>query len=149
VAAPQNLIQKFQELQDRIHTLMEEAVLGSRSAHGGGYQAQWSPAVDVFESKGEFVLTMEVPGIERDDVDLQLKEGVLYLRGRRIPCTEPSKQTYYRLERPSGSFERRFSLPEEIDPAKITAQLNDGVLTVTLPKRRRPLQPFKVEVKKA
>jgi HSP20 family protein len=146
MSSGQDLMRKFQELQDRIHALMEDAILASQVDHTHGLQGPWSPAVDAYESETEFVLTLELPGIAQDQVDLQIRHGVLFLRGQRNPCAELSKQVYYRLERPSGSFERRFSLPEDVDSEKVQAQLNDGVLTVTLPKRRR--QRFKVEVKK-
>jgi HSP20 family protein len=145
MATRQDLIRKFQEFQDRIHALMEDAVVGSGVGPG---HAPWSPAVDAYETEREFVLTVEVPGIERGQVELQIRDNLLSIRGHRNPCAELSKQVYYRLERPSGSFERTFALPQDVDPDKVCAQLSEGVLTVTLPKKARRLQPFKVQVKK-
>jgi HSP20 family protein len=147
VSSGQELIRRFQKLQDRIHALMEDPTVGSQVHHSHGFQGPWSPAVDAYETENEFVLAVEVPGMAQDQVDLQIRHGVLFLRGQRNPCTESSNQVYYRLERPSGNFERRFNLPEDVDPDKVRAQLNEGVLTVTLPKRQ-PRQRFKVEVKK-
>ena len=145
MATRQDLIRKFQEFQDRIHALVVDGVVGSQVAHG---QAPWSPAVDAYETDCEFVLTVEIPGVERDQVELQIKDHLLCIRGHRNPCAELSKQVYYRLERPSGSFERRFNLPQDIDPENVSAQLSEGILTVTLPRKQGRLQPLKVEVKR-
>jgi HSP20 family protein len=147
VSSRQDLIRKFQELQDRIHTLMEDAVIGSHS-HGRVFDDTWSPLVDAYETGEEFVLAVEIPGVEQNQIDLQITNHVLSIRGQRNPCSELSKQVFYRLERPSGSFERQFTLPEDVDTNAVQAKLNAGVLTVTLPKTRRR-RPFKVEVKRA
>jgi HSP20 family protein len=147
VSNRQELIRKFQELQDRIHTLMEDAVAGPQSP-GAGLPTHWSPSVDVFETDEEFVLTAELPGVERRQIDLQVKDQTLLLKGQRNPGAEVSQQAYHRLERPSGVFERRFSLPGDIDAEKIRANLNEGVLTVTLPKKQRRTQIRRVEVNK-
>jgi len=147
VSSRQELIKKFQELQDRIHTLMEDAAVGPQ-APGPGLHTHWSPSVDVFETAEEFVLTAEVPGVERKQIDLQVKDHTLFLKGQRNPGGEVSQQVYHRLERPSGVFERTFRLPEDIDADKIHANVNEGVLTVTLPKKQRRPQVRRVEVKK-
>jgi HSP20 family protein len=147
VSNRQELIRKFQELQDRIHTLMEDAVAGPQ-APGAGLPTHWSPSVDVFETDEEFVLTAELPGVERKQIDLQVKEHTLFLKGQRNPGGEVSQQVYHRLERPSGVFERRFNLPGDVDAENIRANLNEGVLTVTLPKMRRRPKVRRVEVKK-
>lgn len=144
----QELVRKFQELQDRIHTLMEDAVAGPHSS-AAGLPTHWSPSVDVFETDEEFVLTAELPGVERKQIDLQVKDQTLLLKGQRNAGGEVSHQVFHRLERPSGVFERRFSLPGDIDAEKIRANLNEGVLTVTLPKKQRRSQVRRVEVKKS
>jgi HSP20 family protein len=148
VSNRQELIKKFQELQDRIHTLMEDAVAGPHSA-ATGLPTHWSPSVDVFETDEEFVLTAELPGVERKQIDLQVKDQTLLLKGKRNSGAEVSQQVFHRLERPSGVFERRFSLPADIDAEKIHANLNEGVLTVTLPKKQRRSQVRRVEVKRS
>jgi len=148
VSNRQELVRKFQELQDRIHTLMEDAVAGPHSS-ASGLPTHWSPSVDVFETEEEFVLTAELPGVERKQIDLQVKDQTLLLKGQRNSGGEVSQQVFHRLERPSGVFERRFSLPGDIDAEKIRANLNEGVLTVTLPKKQRRSQVRRVEVKKS
>lgn len=143
----QELIRKFQELQDRIHTLMEDAVTGSQSP-GAGLPSHWSPSVDVFETEQEFVLSAELPGVERKQIDLQVKDQTLFLKGQRNAGGAVSQQVYHRLERPSGVFERRFSLPGDIDADQIHATLIQGVLTVTLPKKQQRPRVRRVEVRK-
>ena len=143
----QELIKKFQELHDRLHTLMEDAIVAAQPP-GAGLPTHWSPSVDVFETAEEFVLTAEVPGIEREQIDLQVKDQILLLKGQRNLGGEVSQQVYHRLERPSGVFERKFSLSEDIDGDKVRASLNQGVLTVTLPKKHRRAQVRRVEVKR-
>ena len=148
MTSKQDLVKKFLELQDRIHSLIDGSLVGTQDPHMAGLQSHWAPAVDVYETEEEFVVTAEVPGIDQNQVDLQVIGDVLYLKGRRDPTKEPLKQVYYRLERPSGSFERRFNLPEGVDQSKIRAKMHDGVLTVTLPKKREGRQSFRVEVTK-
>ena len=145
VSSRQDLVRKFQELQDRIRSLMEDPVM---AAPDQTFENQWSPPADAYETEDEFVLTIEVPGIEQEQIDLQIKDLVLSLKGQRNPCADLANQVYYRLERPSGTFERRFSVPDSIDTEKIRAKLHDGVLTVSLPKKQRR-KKFKVEVRKS
>lgn len=147
MSARHELIRKFQQLQDRIHALMEDAAAGSHP-HGPELPTHWAPAVDVYETDDAFVLAAEVPGVEQSEVDVQIRDSVLVLRGHHNPCSENPKPTYHRLERPTGSFERRFSLPQEVDADKVKASLSDGVLTLTLPKRQRLPRPRRVQVRR-
>jgi HSP20 family protein len=98
----------------------------------------WTPPVDLYETAGEFVLTAELPGLSRDHIEIHAEDGRITIRGERaadagrdIPCEQ-----YHRVERGHGRFSRAFSLPEPIDVDGITADLKDGVLTVTIPKLR-------------
>jgi HSP20 family protein len=92
----------------------------------------WTPAVDLYETSGEFVLIAELPGLARDEIELHIEEGRIVIRGERgsqVPCEQ-----YHRVERGHGPFSRAFSLPEAIEVDGVTADLKDGVLTVTIPK---------------
>jgi len=98
----------------------------------------WTPPVDLYETPNEFVLTAELPGLARDQIDIHAEDGRIVIRGARgvdpgrdIPCEQ-----YHRVERGHGRFSRAFSLPEPIAIDEITADLKDGVLTVTIPKSR-------------
>jgi len=98
----------------------------------------WTPPVDLYETPGEFVLTAELPGLSRDQIDIHAEDSRIVIRGARgsepardIPCEQ-----YHRIERGHGRFSRAFSLPEPIDVDHVTADLKDGVLTLTIPKLR-------------
>jgi HSP20 family protein len=95
----------------------------------------WSPAVDIFETETEFVLTAEVPGLDSDDIEIQVVERNLILRGERRWEREAHAEHFHRLESAYGRFERTFNLSEGIDIEGISADLSDGVLRVALPKR--------------
>ena len=98
----------------------------------------WTPPVDLFETADEFVLTAEGPGLSRDQIEIQAEDNRVLIRGERpidpgagsgVPCEQ-----YHRVERGHGRFSRAFSLPDAIDVDGITADLKDGLLTVTIPK---------------
>jgi HSP20 family protein len=97
----------------------------------------WSPPVDLHETEEEYVLTAEVPGLERDDIDIRMHDGRLTLTGVRPERVSPCEQ-FHRVERGRGSFSRTFQLPNPVDPDKIRADLRDGVLTVMCPKSEHP-----------
>lgn len=107
----------------------------------------WSPAVDIFETENELLLKADVPGIELKDVDIQIENGTLSLRGARQYENSSKDGGFHRVERGYGSFARYFTLPETVDPEKVKAEYKNGVLTVTLPKKEvaKPRQ-IKVQV---
>jgi len=107
----------------------------------------WSPAVDIFETENELLLKADVPGLEMKDVDIQIENGTLTLRGERKYEHVAKDGGFHRVERGYGLFSRYFSLPETVDPEKVRAEYKNGVLTVTLPKKEvaKPRQ-IKVEV---
>ena len=98
----------------------------------------WTPPVDLFETADEYVLTAELPGLARDQIEIHAEDSRIVIRGSRtsapdrdVPCEQ-----FHRVERGHGHFSRAFSLPEPIDVDAIGADLKDGILTVTLPKSR-------------
>ena len=93
----------------------------------------WTPPVDLYETPNSFVLTAELPGLTRDQVDLHAEESRIVIRGERASGVVPCDQ-YHRVERGHGPFSRAFLLPEPIDVDSVTADLSDGILTVTMPK---------------
>lgn len=107
----------------------------------------WAPAVDIFETENELVLKADLPGIELKDVDIQIENGTLSLRGERKFQNESKDGGFHRVERGYGSFARYFALPETVDPEKVKAEYKNGVLTVTLPKKEiaKPRQ-IKVDI---
>ncbi|HZJ31161.1 MAG TPA: Hsp20/alpha crystallin family protein [Vicinamibacterales bacterium] len=95
--------------------------------------AGWTPAVDIYETPDQYVLTAEVPGMSRDDLDIRIDEGRVTIAGTRRERT-PQCEQYHRVERGHGSFSRMFHLPIPVDGDRVTADLRNGVLTVTCPK---------------
>ena len=93
----------------------------------------WTPAVDLYETPDSYVVTAEVPGMSREDLDIQVHDGRVTIAGLRRERTLPCEQ-FHRVERGHGSFSRTFQLPLPVDPEHVTADLRDGVLTVTCPK---------------
>jgi HSP20 family protein len=92
----------------------------------------WTPPVDLYEHAGAFVLIAELPGLTRDAIEIHAEESRIVIRGERgghVPCEQ-----YHRVERGHGPFSRAFVLPEPVDVEGVTADLKDGLLTVTIPK---------------
>jgi len=92
----------------------------------------WTPPVDLYETADAFILTAELPGLSRDQIDVRVEDGRIVIRGERagtVPCEQ-----YHRVERGHGRFSRAFVLPEPIEMEAVNADLRDGILTVTIPK---------------
>jgi len=98
----------------------------------------WTPPVDLYETAADFVLTAELPGLSRDQIEIHAEDNRIVIRGARgtEPAREISCEQYHRIERGHGRFSRAFALPEPIDVDRVIADLKDGVLTVTIPKLR-------------
>jgi HSP20 family protein len=111
-----------------------------------GAVSDWMPAVDVHETKDAFVLRADLPGVDPKDIDITMENGVLTLRGRRESESTQEERGYRRVERISGEFFRRFTLPDVADAEAISAKTNHGVLTVRIGKRAE-VQPKRIEVK--
>src|SRR5262245_32586824 len=95
----------------------------------------WDPPIDVYETASKYVVTAEVPGLARDQIALAVQDSRLTIRGVRAGAgAESAARRYHQVERGHGSFERAFEFVDAVDEDGITADLRDGVLTVTLPK---------------
>jgi HSP20 family protein len=109
-----------------------------------------SPAVDVTESDKAYEITAELPGLDEKNIEVNVANGGLTIRGEKKEEKEEKQKDYYVSERRYGSFERYFSLPEGVDADKIQASFKNGVLKVTLPKTAEAQKPAKkIEVKAA
>jgi HSP20 family protein len=93
------------------------------------------PSLDISESRKAYTLKVEVPGVEKGDVTLQIEDDTLLIRGEKKQEKEESDENYHCVERSYGGFERMISLPEDVDPERIDAKFKHGVLKVTIPKR--------------
>ncbi len=121
-------------LQEEVNRLFSTNLTRAFDDEGIGRGA-WAPSVDIYENKDQIVLEAELPGMNQDDFDLAIENNVITLRGeRKFEKTEES-DNYHRVERSYGSFTRSFTLPQTVSPESATAEYNNGVLRVTLPKR--------------
>lgn len=99
----------------------------------------WAPPIDVYETDDRYVITAELPGLTREQVDVALENNRLTIRGSRPAAAgDGGTRRYHQVERGHGSFERAFEFVDAVDQQAISADLHDGVLTVTLPKRPAP-----------
>ena len=125
-------------LFNRLHRQLDQALNNKTSATAETLDApsvSWIPRVDIYEEAERFVVLADVPGVEPKDIEITAEKGVLTIRGaRRSEKKESDKNGYERVERTSGSFLRRFTLPETANTETIKAKQTNGVLEVSIPK---------------
>ncbi|HVR97680.1 MAG TPA: Hsp20/alpha crystallin family protein [Thermoanaerobaculia bacterium] len=127
-------LEELSRIQDRINNLFEQALLSSEyEDRDGGLPGTWAPAVDVLETEDAYLLFAELPGVRREDIQLQIQERRLELSGRRHSLGE--NRNFLRMERSYGPFRRTFDLTVPVDADHITASFQHGVLRVHVPKR--------------
>ena len=126
---------------DRFERLIERTF-------GRERQAPWMPAMDVYETDDELVVTVELPGMSADDVDVSVEDATLTVSGSREFSSQVQEESYHRIERRYGSFSRAVTLPPQVDTSKVDAHFADGVLTVEVPKVEKA-RPKKIQVKAA
>jgi HSP20 family protein len=106
----------------------------------GGTARRWVPAMDLVEDKDNLVLRADLPGLTEDDVNIEVKDGMLTISGERKTKEKKEEEGYYRVERAFGTFSRSLTLPDGIDPEQVNADFDNGVLEVRIPKpeERKP-----------
>lgn len=135
-------------LRERMNRLFEQTLDRSRGEREGMVAGTWAPAVDIYETPDSIVLQAELPGLSKDDIDIQVRDNVLTLKGERRSEKEVKEGNYLRVERAYGGFQRAFTLPAAVQADKIRAVFKDGVLDVSIPKveEAKPKQ-IKIDVK--
>jgi len=129
-------IREFAQLQDRFNRAFADAYGRPASDEGLMTGGAWVPPVDIFQNGDhELVLKAELPDMTRDDIDITVDNGTLTLRGEKKFSAEVKEEQFHRIERRYGTFSRSFSLPQTVDPGKVSAEYKHGVLTVRLPLR--------------
>ena len=118
------------------------------SGDGDAVVTDWVPAVDIIEEKERFVLRADVPGVDPADIEVSMDAGVLTIAGQRAREAYSEDAGLQRMERASGRFFRRFSLPDTADAEKVSAQCRNGILEVTIPKQAQ-VQARRIEVQAA
>jgi HSP20 family protein len=134
-------------LVNRLHRDLDKLMAGRMPAdpESSSAVADWIPAVDISEESERFVLTADVPGVDPKDIEVSMENGVLTLSGTREFTDRDETNGYRRVERVSGSFFRRFTLPETADAEGITAKSAHGVLEIVIPKQPK-VTPRRIDV---
>ena len=128
-------LKELLELQERMNRLFEASLSRERLDEPGLLIGEWMPLADVFETPEAFLLEIELPGLEKDDIDVHVEGDALTVRGeRRMSGGKP--EAFHRMERRFGPFSRTFQFPEDVDPDRVTAQFKDGLLKLEVPKLR-------------
>ena len=121
-------------LQNKMNRLLSNSWYDEEEKDTDMQAATWYPVTDVFETTDGYVFRMEVPGIQKEDISIEFKDGSLMVRGERKSDTEVKQDDYHRVESYSGTFYRSFRLPETVDHQKIDASLKNGILRLTIAK---------------
>jgi HSP20 family protein len=137
---PWGFVTRLQHDLDRL--LSASALSGEESP---AVTTDWHPAVDIKEEANRFVIHADVPGVDSKDIDVTLDNGVLTIRGQRRVDAREERDGYRRVERLSGQFFRRFSLPDTAAPEGVEAKYANGVLEVHIPKQPE-VQPRRIKV---
>lgn len=135
----------FGSLQERINKMFDDTI---RSAGAGDEElatGAWSPAVDIHETDDSYVVSADLPGLKKDDIQINVEDNTLTIKGEKKFEERVPKDKYIRVERNYGTFVRSFSLPQNVDSGKIKATFKDGILDLTLPKREES-KPKKIAV---
>ncbi len=130
----QDNFRELESMSNRLNRILSEGNLSTRQPDETVAVADWMPVVDILETNENFLIQVELPGVEKSAVKLSIEKGVLLISGQRPQGTLSEGMRYHRNERPYGRFERAFRVPDSVDEQKLEADLKNGVLTVRLPK---------------
>jgi HSP20 family protein len=155
--------QDLRDAQDEMAQMTQMAQMSPRLAHALGLHGQqqgsgqatttaWAPALDISERKDAYLVTVELPGVEADDLEITLEDGLLTIQGERHFAHDSSEQQFHRVERRYGAFRRSITLPAQVMAEGIEAMVDNGVLQIVVPKmeeakpKRIQVRPGPVEV---
>ena len=138
---------RMQQLQREMSTMFDRR-LSDKDESLPVAASDWAPAVDIKEEDKRFVIKADIPGVDPEDIEVEMENGVLSISGNRHAEHEEEKEGYKRIERSYGSFVRRFSLPESADPESVKAKCKNGALEITVVKRETPAISRRIAVEK-
>jgi HSP20 family protein len=145
----------FQDLRDAQEEMAQMAQMSPRLAHALGLHGQqqgsatataWAPALDISERKDAYLVTVELPGVEADDLDITMEDGLVTIQGERQFTSESTEQQFHRVERRYGAFRRSITLPAQVQAEQIEASFEDGVLQIVVPKAEEA-KPKRIQVR--
>jgi HSP20 family protein len=155
--------QDLRDAQEEMAQMAQMAQMSPRLAHALGLHGQpqgsgraettaWAPALDISERKDAYLVTVELPGVEADDLEITMEDGLLTIQGERQFTSESSEQQFHRIERRYGAFRRSITLPAQVQAEQIEASFENGVLQIVVPKmeeakpKRIQIRPGRAEV---
>lgn len=121
-------------LQDRINRIFSESFDSTREQEDDGSLYDWRPPVDIYEVAEGFVLKVELAGVKKEDISVEVTDNVLNIKGERLLDSGVKDEQYYRKERSFGKFQRSFTLKESIKPEQVKASFKNGVLKIVVPR---------------
>jgi HSP20 family protein len=145
----------FQDLRDAQEEMAQMAQMSPRLAHalglhgqpqGSGTATAWAPALDISERKDAYLVTVELPGVEAEDLEITMEDGLLTIRGERHFAHDSSEQQFHRVERRYGAFRRSITLPAQVQAEQIEASFDNGVLQILVPKMEEA-KPKRIQVR--
>ena len=145
----------FQDLRDAQEEMAQMTQMSQMLARALGLQGQqqgsgtataWAPALDISERKDAYLVTVELPGVEADDLDITLEDGLLTIQGERHFAHDSSEQQFHRVERRYGAFRRSITLPAQVQAEQIEASFENGVLQIMVPKMEEA-KPKRIQVR--
>jgi HSP20 family protein len=133
-------LRELSSLQNEMNRLFNTVFDAPATPGNGGTMRRWVPAMDLLETADHFVLRADLPGMTQDDVKIELEDSTLTVSGERKSEHEDKQEGYYRVERAFGSFSRSLTLPKGVDADAVTANFENGVLEIRVPKpeERKP-----------
>ncbi len=138
---------ELDELQGRLSTLFGRAPVRKEGERQEALSvAEWAPLVDITEDPKEYLVKAELPEVKKEEIKISVQNDVLVISGERKYEKEEKDKKYHRIERAYGSFSRSFTIPEDADPEKVSAEFKEGVLHIHLPKSDRA-KPKSIAVK--
>lgn len=136
--------QGYRTLRSEMDRVFDD-FFGLMPARREGSTTMWAPSVDISETADNFIVRAELPGMKKEDIELEVENNVLSIRGERRFEKTDEGENYHFMERSYGSFYRSFTLPKNVDSETIGAEYKDGMLVVTIPKKEE-VKPKKVEI---
>jgi HSP20 family protein len=147
----------FQDLRSAQDEMAQMDPMSPMLAHALGLHGQpqgsgratttaWAPALDISERKDAYLVTVELPGVEPDDLQITLEDGLLTIQGERQFTQESSEQQFHRVERRYGAFRRSITLPAQVQAEQIEASFDNGVLQIMVPKMEEA-KPKRIQVR--
>lgn len=134
-------------LQDRINKLFDDSFPHQPARDDELAICDWRPMVDIYETENGVVLRVDLPGVKKEDVSVEIKENILTLKGDRAEDCDVRQENYLRRERCCGRFQRAFNLQHIVSPDKVKAKFKDGVLEVEIPKpEQEVVKKIKIDI---